>query len=899
MSEKEAAVFQTLKTAIEKHQAGLLQEAENIYRLILKDQPDQPDANHNLGVLRMQNGNPENALSFFQMALAANPNHQQYHLSYTNALIKAGKQQSASIPENTENRNGKRSEADRRSEKTWETKNESAGFERQANGKKSKKRKNKKNRKDYHKASSLNQRRNNAPKQEEVNAIVGLLNEGRLKDAETAARQLTTRFSAHVFGWKALGKVLFEQGRNQEGVAALEKAKAISPCEFGILDTISIYLHELGRLDQAVENYDRVIEIKPEYEKAHNNKGLALKDLGRTGEALECYNRALELRPDYAEAHNNKGLALKDLGRTDEAMNCYNRALEIKPDYAEAHNDKANALKDLGRTEEALNCYNRALKIKPDYAEAHNNKANALKDLGRTDEAMNCYNRALKIKPALAGAHNNKANALKDLGRTDEALDCYNRALEIKPNFAEAYNNKGSLLQELGRLEDALKSCNSALEIKPAFAEAYNNKAHILQALDRLEDARDCFDRALALKPDSANTYEMLIEFYKRRNQMTELAETLVAAREAVPGHFCIPYGEAILLEQERSHEAAKHCIQTIDFENMPDKQKLKFFFMQAKLCDRLGEHGEAFRLFKMANRLTAKSPSAQRVNKDNYIIFIDSLIDKFTASWVSDWEKPETDDEEKGPVFLVGFPRSGTTLLDTVLRSHPEVEVVEEKPAVDKIIEELAKLPGGFPQSLSRLDANQRTQLRSIYFRKLNNYVEKQELLIVDKFPLNSTKAGIIQRIFPNARFIFAQRHPCDCVLSCFMQSFKLNNAMANFLDLGDAARFYDKVLTLWSRCRELLNLRVHTVVYENLVSDFDGTIVPLLKFLNLDWDPALLDYRTTALKRGKINTPSYNQVTQPLYTHAKGRWENYREQMAPVLPTLLPWAERLGYSV
>jgi hypothetical protein len=189
---------------------------------------------------------------------------------------------------------------------------------------------------------------------------------------------------------------------------------------------------------------------------------------------------------------------------------------------------------------------------------------------------------------------------------------------------------------------------------------------------------------------------------------------------------------------------------------------------------------------------------------------------------------------------------------------------------------------------------------LRGAYFEELDRHLDgdRRDALVVDKLPLNAVRAGLIHRMFPNAKFLFALRHPCDSVLSCFMQRFGLNNAMAQFLDLGDAARYYDKVMSLWMQYRAVLPLDVHTLRYEDLVRDFRTTIGDVLDFLALDWDDSVFDYIDTAKKRGKINTPSHDQVIQPLYSRASGRWRKYEDQMKPVLPLLLPWAERFGYG-
>ena len=170
---------------------------------------------------------------------------------------------------------------------------------------------------------------------------------------------------------------------------------------------------------------------------------------------------------------------------------------------------------------------------------------------------------------------------------------------------------------------------------------------------------------------------------------------------------------------------------------------------------------------------------------------------------------------------------------------------------------------------------------------------------MLIDKSPLFLTKAVLIQRLFPNARFILALRHPCDVLLSCFMSNFRLNNAMSNFLRLEDAAEFYDLTFQHWERARALFPLNVHTIVYERLVEDVEAEVRPLFDFLGLDWRDEALDHRATAKARGLITTASYSQVVEPIYKRAAGRWEGYRHHLEPILPVLRPWVEKFGYSL
>jgi hypothetical protein len=224
----------------------------------------------------------------------------------------------------------------------------------------------------------------------------------------------------------------------------------------------------------------------------------------------------------------------------------------------------------------------------------------------------------------------------------------------------------------------------------------------------------------------------------------------------------------------------------------------------------------------------------------------------------------------------------------------HPGVQVLEEEPILERVGEAL----GDFAR-LPELDADQVRRLRGLYFAELDAFdPAARGRLVVDKLPLNILGAPLIQRLFPDARLIFAERHPCDVVLSCYMQNFELNAAMANFLDLGDAARLYDLVLSFWRTSREILPLDVHSVRYEALVENKEEILRPLLDFLGLPWDDGVIEHQRTAAKRGAISTPSYSQVAQPIYRRASGRWLRYRSEMEKVLPILSPWAEWLGYG-
>jgi hypothetical protein len=257
----------------------------------------------------------------------------------------------------------------------------------------------------------------------------------------------------------------------------------------------------------------------------------------------------------------------------------------------------------------------------------------------------------------------------------------------------------------------------------------------------------------------------------------------------------------------------------------------------------------------------------------------------------VSNWSAP---DGVRDPVFLIGFPRSGTTLLDQILSSHSGIVCLEESEhfgdALSDVITERGRALA--PGSLSEDDL---ARVRESYWRRVD---APTGAIVVDKFPLNIVVLPLIKRVFPNAKIIFALRDPRDVVLSCFQQRFTINAAMAQFLELQWAGAYYDQVMGLFELCRARLGLDLHQVRYEDVVADLRARRGGLCAFLGVGFEPAMLDYRSTALKRD-IATPSARQVIEPLYKRSVERWRRYEEELRPVLPMLAPWAQRYGYAL
>jgi tetratricopeptide (TPR) repeat protein len=630
-----------------------------------------------------------------------------------------------------------------------------------------------------------------------------------------------------------------------------------------------------------------------------------LLDLYHRGQIAKTELACRELLLAYPHAlfiMNLLGVTLQEQGKFQEAVQAFNKALALKPDYADAYSNRGNALSDLGQLQEAVQSYEMAVEFKPDYAEAYSNLGNAYHKLGWLEDAVESCEKAIVLKPDYADAYNNRGNALRDLGQLQAALESYEKALVLSPDHAEAYSNRGNVLGDLGQLQEALESYEKAIALKPDYAEAYSNRGNALGDLGQLKEAVESHEQAIALSPDLGIVHTNLCDLYEKHNMVSELKNAVHHAQNALPiDDPGLLYIMAMLASREKRFEAARDLLQLIDSEILSSRIRSRHSELLAKTYDRLGEFSSAFSQFEITNNIVKQSFTAQQVSARRYL----DRLSKTSESWAkvekTKWAAREAPANKYSLAFLVGFPRSGTTLLDTILRSHPDVEVVEEK----HMIESMRTLIGGLAtfDLLTGLSDDKIARLREAYFEELCSHVKPADngshKLIIDKLPLNITDAGLIHRVFPDARFILALRHPCDCVLSCFMQNFELNDAMANFLTLQQSARLYDAVMSLWVHYNNALDLDVGTIKYEDLVQDLQYAAEPLLNFLGLDWHDNLHNYQQTALSRTTIKTPSYNQVSQSLYTQAIGRWKNYQDQIKGIVPLLEPWVERFGYSV
>lgn len=648
-----------------------------------------------------------------------------------------------------------------------------------------------------------------------------------------------------------------------------------------------VALLQRGDAARAAMRGKALIALQPNNPKLLHLVGVACCQAGDPNQGANLLGRALKLAPGDDGVRQNLVRALVDSGDLDQAEAiCAAAPASVRPSLARS---RADIAKKRGRHDEAAAILEQVVAAAPGDHEALNNLGTARLEIDDTAGAIDALERARAIEPRHPVIWLNLGKALAAAGRHAESLPILQEAATLAPNDAAVLFELGRALNRLGRNAEAL----------PVLADAARaeSRPDILLAIALTFADMGDFDRAeqgyrLALDADGGSgaaylNYGILLE---QANRLDEL-EGLVADAQAngVTGG-AIGYLRAILLRRRGELAEALAIAEGLD-DGAVDTILIEQ--LRGQLYDRLNRPAEAFAAFDAMNRAMAKEPVAAAFDGSEHRAFVEHLSGLTTRAWYDSWPKVAVPNDPPAPVFLVGFPRSGTTLLDTVLMGHPRTHVLEELPILAHVRDQLGDMA-----LIDGLDEAGVASLRAAYFEELARLAPAPAgAMVIDKLPLNILRAPLIHRLFPDARFIFATRHPCDAVLSCFMQSFKVNQAMASFLDLGNAARFYDRVFAYWERCRDIFPLRVHRVTYEHMVADLEGEMRPLVDFLGLEWTDDLLAFQRTAGERALIRTPSYAQVTEGIYDRARGRWERYRDQMADVLPILAPWAEKLGY--
>ncbi|HEX4143075.1 MAG TPA: sulfotransferase [Pirellulales bacterium] len=497
-----------------------------------------------------------------------------------------------------------------------------------------------------------------------------------------------------------------------------------------------------------------------------------------------------------------------------------------------------------GRLEEAAAAYRRVLAIRPNLAEAHVNLGNVLTEQRKLDDAAAQYKSAIALNPNLFQACNNLGNILREQGELEQALAHYHQAIALNPDYADAHNNVAGVLRSQGKLAEAVERYQHAIALRPDFADAHNNLAGVLKQLGRFDEALAHYDRALALRPDFVQAH------YRRTDLKTFRAgDADLAALEALAA----------------------------DTARLPRHRKPPIHFALAKALEDVGDYPRAFEQWLRGNALKRSQvnydeASCQRGFRAIADLFDANLLARARAPW----------DLSPVPIFIVGMPRSGSTLVEQILASHPQVDAGGELKNLERVVRATSD-PGGwsasYPALIQALDADGLRRLGQAYLASLPA-LSDGKTHITDKLPGNFLRIGLIHLILPGARIIHTVRDPVDTCVSCFTRLFADVPFSYDLAELGRHFRCYHELMEHWRRV--LPAGSVLDVAYEDLVDDLETHARRLIEHCGLAWDDRCLSFHETSRP---IATPSNVQARQPLYRSSVGRWRRYEAYLQPLL--------------
>jgi tetratricopeptide (TPR) repeat protein len=603
-------------------------------------------------------------------------------------------------------------------------------------------------------------------------------------------------------------------------------------------------LERTGRVAEAAERYDRALRQDRDCFEALVQLGRLRLGEGKTEEAVGFLRRAVKANPRVASAHRNLAVLLFQTGRFDEALASFEKVVALGPPDAEALTCRGDCQNQLGRLEEAVASYDAAIALKPGLPQAHTNRAYALQRLGRLEEALDGYDRARALQPNAPGDHYNCASVLHALGRLDEALAGYDAAIALHPGFAEAHFGRGAVLLAIEDCEGAVHSYIRAAQARPTHAETWAHLGQALAVLGRSMEASEAAERALREDASSADAWYIRASLKPFR-----------------PGDPDLPRMEAALRQAEARQARPE------------DRLNLSFALGKAWM-----EAGDAGRALGHLNRANQQQRSLLDFDIDAHLAAMDAMARALDSGTIRRLDGLGHRSER--PVFIVGMPRSGTSLVEQVLASHPEVHGAGELTLIGEMAGRLPRAGEGLVEALTpdRLAA-----MGAEYDGRVQA-MAPGAARVTDKMPGNLLYAGLISLILPEARIIHCVRDPLDTCLSCYETRFRRGSLFSYDLrELGLSHRAQDQLAQHWRKV--LPSDRFTQVSYEAMVEDLEGEARRLLAFCGLEWDDACLQFHQT---QRTVWTASASQVRRPLYRSSVGRARACADHLGPLVEAL-----------
>jgi tetratricopeptide (TPR) repeat protein len=649
----------------------------------------------------------------------------------------------------------------------------------------------------------------------------------------------------------------FRQARQLHQAGELSRAETLygqilreNPAQAEALFLLGVVCGQQNRLDEAIEYYRRALALRPDDANVSFHLGLTCQSRGLHEEAAEHFRHALRLRPDLAGAWLSLGNTHLHFGQLDDAIRHYREAIRLEPNLGPAYLNLAHSLQRQGHLQRATDCLRDCLARQPKYAEAHFNLGNVLIAMRRREEAAAQFDEAIRLQPAFAPAYNNRGNIALELGRVDEAIEYFEKAVRAQPDYVEAQVNLGGALTERHQVEAAVEAYKQALRVQPAHARAHNNLAEAYLDMGESQEAQNHLREAIRLNPAFIRPLLHLAAngFYS----------------SAEPG---VEEIKARLTDSRLSRDAAS-----------------QLHFILGYLHDRAGDTDAAFEHFRQGNahRRAILQQNGNAFDADANSVAMDRLIAFFTPEYFEQTRGFGLETEV--PVFIVGMPRSGSTLVEQILSQHSQVHGAGEIKDVGRLVIDLSTRLGGtetYPECLSKMDADMTRELAASHLAQLKRR-DSSAARVTDKMLDNFFHLGLLATLFPQSRVIHCKRDPRDVCLSCYFQFFRGLRFTWDLNDLGRCHRDYERMMAHW---KAVLPIPMLEVVYEDVVADLETESRRIVAFCGLEWEDRCLRFHEN---ERKVHTMSRVQVRQPIYKSSVGRWRRYEAHLEPLLKAL-----------
>ena len=706
------------------------------------------------------------------------------------------------------------------------------------------------------------------------------LEQGRLAEARQLYEQITSAEPDNGEAWMMLGSINAESGQQALAREQLLKAISLDPS----LPEAHFYLaHVLrgeNRLEEAADSLEKAVAADDRYDQAWAMLGGLCGMLGRLERAEICCRRAVELMPDSAETRTNLANILLQQGKSEEAAEIYEHLLQAQPAQPLSWYMLGSARSAMGQLQQAETAFKQALDLSPGQAESLYGLgyvANAQHDY---QGAADYFRQALQANPRFPQAENGLGAALQALGQYREALEHYDAALAMAPEYTEALFGRGSTLMVLGDTDSAISNLREAIQLNPSYTQAHITLASALMTHSKPDEAIASCEAALQVEPDNADAVALTATIEQHAGNAEQALARLQPwiDRGITNVNLAVAFAEVSKsLDQPTEAIALMEKLLNEDTPLAVTSQR-NLHFNLGRLYDATGEYEKAFSHYSKGNACRAMD-----FNSNEHTSEIDAIIDTFGRDFLK--SAPHASSHSDKPVFVVGMPRSGTSLVEQILASHPAMYGAGELPDMLKMVTGLPATAGStetYPQVVHALD-------QTLVERLANTYLEHIDALapeaarVIDKMPGNFRFLGLIEMLFPDARVVHCTRDPIDTCLSCYFQDF--SRAHAYSYDLTSLGNFYNDYRRLMAHWQQVLSIPVLDVSYEKLIEDQEAVSRGMVEFCGLDWDDSCLNFHEN---RRFVATASYDQVRRPMYRKSVARWKHYEDHLEPLIKTL-----------